>query len=84
MGGDEFAVIMGNTPDAGIEIVRNRLEKHLAEYNARRDGSFRLAVSVGLTVFDPAKPITVDELIRQADEQMYEEKMRRKAAGGTA
>jgi diguanylate cyclase (GGDEF)-like protein len=84
MGGDEFAVIMGNAPDSGIETVRNRLEKHLEQYNSRRDGSFRLAVSVGLTVFDPAKPVTVDELIRQADARMYEEKLRRKAAGGAS
>lgn len=81
MGGDEFAVILGNAPDSGVETVRNRLEKRLVEYNARRDGSFRLAVSVGLTIFDPAKPVTVDELIRQADARMYEEKLRRKAAG---
>lgn len=82
MGGDEFAVILGNTPDAGIDTVRNRLEKRLVEYNARRDGSFRLAVSVGLTVFDPARPVTLDDLIRQADARMYDEKLRRKAAGG--
>jgi diguanylate cyclase (GGDEF)-like protein len=83
-GGDEFAVIMGNAPDSGIETVRNRLEKRLEKYNSRRDGSFRLAVSVGHTVFDPAKPVTVDEMIRQADARMYEEKLRRKAAGGTS
>jgi len=84
MGGDEFAVILGNAPDSGIEAVRNRLEKRLVEYNAQKEGSFRLAVSVGLTIFDPAKPVSVDDLIRQADEQMYAEKVRRKAAGGAA
>jgi diguanylate cyclase (GGDEF)-like protein len=84
MGGDEFAVILGNAPDTGIETVRNRIEKRLAEYNARREGSFQLALSVGLTIFDPDKPATLDELVRQADERMYEEKMRRKASKGTA
>ena len=84
MGGDEFAVIMGNAPDSGIEAVRNRLEKRLEKYNSRRDGSFRLAVSVGLTVFDPAKPVTVDELIRQADARMYEQKQQKKAARGAS
>jgi diguanylate cyclase (GGDEF)-like protein len=84
MGGDEFAVILGNAPDTGIETVRNRIEKRLAEYNARREGSFQLALSVGLTIFDPDKPATLDELVRQADERMYEEKMRRKATKGTA
>lgn len=85
MGGDEFAVILGNAPDSGIEAVRNRLEKRLVEYNVRQvDGSFRLAVSVGLTIFDPAKPVTVDELVRQADERMYEQKRQKKAARGEA
>jgi len=84
MGGDEFAVILGNASDSGIEIVRNRLEKRLVEYNARRDGSFQLAVSVGLAIFDPAKPVTVDELLRQADERMYEQKQQKKASRGAA
>ena len=85
MGGDEFAVILGNAPDSGIEAVRNRLEKRLVEYNVRQgDGLFRLAVSVGLTIFDPAKPVTVDELVRQADERMYEQKRQKKAARGEA
>jgi two-component system cell cycle response regulator len=84
MGGDEFAVILGNASDSGIENVRNRLEKHLEKYNSRRDGSFRLAVSMGLTIFDPAKPVTVDELIRQADARMYEQKQQKKAARGPA
>ena len=83
LGGDEFAVILGNTPDAGIEAVRNRLEERLAGYNAgRNDGTFRLAVSVALTVFDPAKPVTVDELVRQADERMYEQKQQKKTKAG--
>jgi len=82
MGGDEFAVIMGNASEAGVDTVRNRLEKRLGEYNARRDGTFRLAVSVGLTVFDPANPVTVDELVRQADERMYEQKQQKKVGRG--
>jgi diguanylate cyclase (GGDEF)-like protein len=84
MGGDEFAVILGNAPDPGIAAVRDRLEKRLAEYNARRDGTFRLSVSVGLAIFDPARPVTVDELIREADARMYEQKQAKKAARGPA
>jgi diguanylate cyclase (GGDEF)-like protein len=84
MGGDEFAVIMGNASEAGVDTVRNRLEKRLGEYNTRRDGTFRLAVSVGLTVFDPANPVTVDELVRQADERMYEQKQQKKAGRGAS
>jgi diguanylate cyclase (GGDEF)-like protein len=84
MGGDEFAVILGNAPDSGIATVRDRLEKRLVEYNARREGTFRLSVSAGLAIFDPARPVTVDELIRQADARMYEQKQAKKSARGPA
>jgi len=84
MGGDEFALILGNTPDTGIETALRRLEKHLAEYNASRDGSFQLAVSVGFSVFDPAKPVTVDDLIREADMRMYEQKQLKKTGRDAA
>ena len=79
MGGDEFAVVLGNLQDAGIDPVRERLAKRLQEYNARREDTFRLSLSEGLAVFDPAKPVTLDELIREADARMYEQKQMKKA-----
>jgi diguanylate cyclase (GGDEF)-like protein len=80
MGGDEFAVVLGNMQDVSIDPVRERLAKRLEEYNARREGTFRLSLSEGLAVFDPAKPATLDELIREADARMYEQKQTKKAA----
>jgi diguanylate cyclase (GGDEF)-like protein len=80
MGGDEFAVILGSVTDAGIAVVRERLVKRLAEYNARREGAAQLSLSEGLAVFDPARPVSVDDLIREADARMYEQKQAKKAA----
>jgi two-component system cell cycle response regulator len=82
MGGDEFAVVLVNATDAGVAAAEDRLGKRLDEYNARRDGTCHLAVSIGVAVFDPASPGTLDELIRQADTRMYEEKQRKKGAAG--
>jgi diguanylate cyclase (GGDEF)-like protein len=79
MGGDEFAVILGNAPDSGIAALRERLGKRLAEYNARREGTFKLSLSEGFAVFDPERPVTVDELIREADARMYEHKQSNKS-----
>ncbi len=78
MGGDEFAAILMNASDAGVAAAQHRLQKRLEEYNLRRDRAGHLAVSVGLAVFDPSKPTTLDELIRMADARMYEEKQRKK------
>jgi len=84
MGGDEFAVILDDALESGVAAVQDRLAKHLAEYNSRRGGSFRLEVSVGRAVFDAASPVSVDELVREADKRMYEEKQRKKGSGRPA
>ena len=84
MGGDEFAVILDDALESGVAAVQDRLAQHLAEYNSRRGGSFRLEMSVGRAVFDAARPVSVDELVREADQRMYEEKQRKKGAGSRA
>ncbi len=77
MGGDEFAVILVDAPAEGVAAVRDRLQRRLDAYNAGADGAFTLSVSLGMAVFDPANPGTVDELIREADARMYEDKQRK-------
>jgi len=81
MGGDEFAVILVDAPETSVTAVQNRLRKRLDEYNVRKSGSFQLSVSFGLAVFDPAKPATLDELLREADRRMYEDKEKKKQGG---
>jgi two-component system cell cycle response regulator len=78
MGGDEFAVILINVPDEGVAAAQNRLQKRLDAYNSRREVTGHLAISTGLSVFDPAKPCSLDELLREADARMYYEKQRKK------
>lgn len=78
MGGDEFAVILVDAPVESVSAVRGRLQQRLDAYNAGADGSFHLSVSLGMAVFDPATPGTVDELIREADSRMYEDKKGKK------
>lgn len=84
MGGDEFAVVLGNVQDGSIAAVRERLAKRLEEYNARRDGTFKLSLSEGLAIFDPANPVSVDDLLREADARMYEQKQMKKTDRGQA
>ncbi len=78
MGGDEFAVMLVDAPEASIQTIRERLQKRLDDHNSRRDGAFRLSVSMGLAVYDPVKPCSVDDLIRVADGNMYQEKQRKR------
>ncbi len=83
MGGDEFAVVVMNASDAGVAAAQSRLRKRIEAHNSLRDGASRLSVSIGISVFDPKKPCSLDELIRKADSRMYDEKQRKKSASRT-
>jgi len=78
MGGDEFAAILVNSPETSIAALRARLQDGMDAYNARRDGRITLSMSVGMAVLDPSRTATTDELVREADARMYEEKERKK------
>jgi two-component system cell cycle response regulator len=76
-GGDEFAVIL---PDVGVEgAVRlvARLREQLAAANRERE--IPVGMSLGVATWPDAGG-TVAELIAHADEEMYADKRRQKAA----
>jgi diguanylate cyclase (GGDEF)-like protein len=77
IGGDEFVVLMIQTDEAAAARFLARLG---AEIERRNAGERRcpLSLSVGLTRFDPEAPVPLDELIRRADELMYEEKRKKR------
>jgi diguanylate cyclase (GGDEF)-like protein len=78
MGGDEFAMILMRSPETGISAVRARLQQRIDEYNTRRDGALKLSVSLGIAICEPDQLVSVDELVREADARMYEDKQRKK------
>ncbi|MDA8099254.1 MAG: diguanylate cyclase [Nitrospiraceae bacterium] len=81
MGGDEFAVLLVNSPESAFAAVKTRLENRLEAHNARCDGKATLSVSLGMSIFNPAaKTATIDDLIREADEHMYRNKHRKKTS----
>ncbi|MCB1140803.1 MAG: diguanylate cyclase [Leptospiraceae bacterium] len=77
MGGDEFAVIMVDehvTP----ETIQNRLMKKLNDYNETKRKNFDLSFSIGVEKFDPENPISIEEMLKIADERMYRHKKKEK------
>lgn len=81
MGGDEFAILLVNPTDRGVETAQERLQQHLDLFNSRENGAYRLKVSIGMAEFDPAAPTSIDALLRLADERMYAAKERSKKNG---
>jgi diguanylate cyclase (GGDEF)-like protein/PAS domain S-box-containing protein len=79
LGGDEFAVFGVESSDRDANMTVERLQRAIEEYRDR-DDRFKLGTSIGVAHFDPDKPRSLDDLLTQADQRMYEEKQKRKAA----
>jgi diguanylate cyclase (GGDEF)-like protein len=78
LGGDEFGVLLAGAGDSGLTVGLQRLEKAVLAHNEGADATNRLAFSVGTAAFDPLRHPGTDDLLREADENMYADKQRRK------
>jgi diguanylate cyclase (GGDEF)-like protein/PAS domain S-box-containing protein len=78
IGGDEFVVmpIKGEEDVAGIAA---RLKKNLDSYNAEENRKYSLSLSVGITCYNPANPVSVEDLLSRCDKLMYNNKAGKKA-----
>jgi len=74
MGGDEFLVILLGCSLNEIPIIRKRLSKGLTRLNKINNKPYKIGFSTGFSNYDPVYPLSMNELIRIADEKMYEEK----------
>ena len=78
LGGDEFSVLQVETPkEANIRNTLSRLQDNINEINSDPNQRYELSLSVGTVEYDPASPLTLDDLMRQADKLMYEEKKKK-------
>ncbi len=76
VGGDEFAVLLPNSDRDVVEAAAQRLRNAIAGYNAVNP-KIPLSMSVGCSV--SSGPVTdMNELYREADNNMYKEKLYRR------
>jgi diguanylate cyclase (GGDEF)-like protein len=78
-GGDEFLVILADTPLEGAKVAASRAQKAVEDWN--RGGhleGFTLVLSVGLAQWSPDQ--TLDQVLTAADQEMYAAKAVRGAA----
>lgn len=76
LGGDEFAVVM--VDESGNETestVRERLNRAIAERNELPDRLYELSVSYGIVRYDKSTPCSMENLLSQADQLMYRNKL---------
>ena len=75
IGGDEFCALIQVTPDFSPDVVVERIQQNLDEFQAARERPYRISLSVGAHLYDPEKPCSLEELMETADGLMYRQKM---------
>ena len=77
-GGDEFLIILADAPLGDVFVVTSRIERFVQDWNQSGHlKDFELALSLGSAVWAPGK--TADEIMNEADQNMYAAKARGKA-----
>jgi diguanylate cyclase (GGDEF)-like protein/PAS domain S-box-containing protein len=74
IGGDEFAVLAIDVTEMNPEILSSRLQQNIDSHTAKEDHPYKLSMSWGTAVYDPEVPVSLDELMSEADKLMYAEK----------
>jgi len=76
IGGDEFAALAIEASGQSEACIRQRLTEYLNSVS-RKASDYKFSVSLGTARFDPRNPVSIRELIAEADRAMYEQKRRR-------
>lgn len=71
LGGDEFCVLVSEGAPAAQKVLE-RLEDAVRRHNETAGRPYTLSFTAGVARFDPANPSTLEEMVRQADRDMYE------------
>jgi diguanylate cyclase (GGDEF)-like protein len=74
LGGNEFAVLARDIDRKEAELMESRLQERLRESNLGHSHGYELSLSVGLLCVQPERRATVEELLAQTDQLMYESK----------
>jgi len=77
IGGDEFVIFMIEHSDVDPAMLARRLQDILRIYNSQVSRSYVLSLSIGWVRYESASPSSIDDLVRQADASMYEQKRER-------
>jgi diguanylate cyclase (GGDEF)-like protein len=80
LGGDEFIVLMIDIHPDGMQIVLDRLNANVAAFNHEARFPWHLSISLGVALYEAARPMALDALMASADQAMYQAKQRLKAA----
>ena len=71
-GGDEFVISTLVSSKDHNKLITDRLHASIDEYNAGKEDDIILSISFGGAFYDPEQPVSINEVLSQADENMHE------------
>lgn len=75
LGGDEFvALLIDITEEENDQTVIARLHAHLKTANSQTKRPYELILSTGVSHYNHENPCSLEDLLSEADSQMYEQK----------
>ncbi len=78
IGGDEFVVLAIECSIREYKKVKSRLDISIEEFNASNHQNFQLSVSAGAAPCDPDSTFTIEQVMEEADDELYKEKKRKR------
>ncbi len=78
LGGDEFAALAVRGHSEGVKAIPQRLQKAVADNNKIKNKPYDLSISVGSMYFEPKDAVSIEHMMTQADQAMYEHKRRKR------
>lgn len=78
-GGDEFCIIFDEDDSSALDLVIQRINDKLHDFNMNTKKPYQLNFSIGSAVYDPSVGNDKEIFMRIIDQRMYDEKKARKA-----
>jgi diguanylate cyclase (GGDEF)-like protein len=74
-GGGEFGIILPETPIDGAVVAMERIRKKISELQIDYENKkLSITLSFGIVCFNPGQDVSIGELIKSADNALYEAK----------
>lgn len=74
VGGDEYLIFIEDMKDYQVDTIEEKLISYVETSNRGFNKPYELIISTGLCRFDPMKPKGLDDLVREADDRLYEKR----------
>jgi diguanylate cyclase (GGDEF)-like protein len=74
IGGDEFVIFETSNGVNGEGTDVQRLQQNVSQHNAQDGRDYEISLSIGVVTMASDSPLTLDDLLKNGDRKMYEQK----------